>query len=219
MRHMSELPLAVVSSIATQRLREPGSLSIDLRRGQAVAAPDARLQYCVQVVSGALRICRPLADGRRQITGFLFPGDWAGLHEAREHHASIEAVSQSRVRLVLPHNLRSVPAALHADPSAAIESLFRERLQQAQARILVLGHKNAREKLASFLLEASHRLADGGDVIALPMPRADIADYLCLSAETVCRNFTQFVADGFIALPHPQSVHILRRGPLEFLGL
>jgi len=80
----------------------------------------------------------------------------------------------------------------------------------------MLGHKNAREKLAAFLLEMSDRIAPGEADFRLPMSRYDIADYLCLSPETVCRNFTQMISDGLISLPDSQTVQILHRAPLEF---
>ena len=60
--------------------------------------------------------------------------------------------------------------------------MLRARLAAVQSRLLtLLGHKNAREKLACFLLEMSERLAGGDDAFTLPMSRYDIADYLCLS--------------------------------------
>ena len=62
------------------------------------------------------------------------------------------------------------------------------------------------------------RIAPGEAGFRLPMSRYDIADYLCLSPETVCRNFTQMVSDGLITLPDSQTVEIVHRAPLEFIG-
>lgn len=188
-----------------------------LRRGQALDQARQAAEVCFRVQHGALRVCRPLADGRRQITAFLFPGDWIGVEEVRTLGASVEAIAPTEVErftLQLPADV-SVPNLGNA---LALRDMLRGRLAAVQSRLLTLGYKNAREKLASFLLEMSDRLSDGGDTVTLPMSRHDVADYLCLSAETVCRNFTQFMADGVIALPEAKRVEILRRGSLQFLG-
>ena len=69
-------------------------------------------------------------------------------------------------------------------------------LAQAQDQMLLLGRKSAREKVVSFLLSVSERALQRGDApspISLPMSRADIADYLGLTLETVSRTFTNLI--------------------------
>ncbi len=178
-----------------------------MRRGEVLRAPERCDFVAVRVLEGCLRVCHPLHDGRRQITDFLFPGDGIGIGEVRRHNGSIEAVSPSRVSLL---------SADHLDDEEA--DLAQARIDAMQSRLFMLGHKNAREKLAAFLLEMSGRIAPAEVSFRLPMSRYDIADYLCLSPETVCRNFTQMVSDGLITLPDSQTVQILHRAPLEFIG-
>ncbi len=206
-----------LNALGTRSSLSDADVTVGLRKGQALICPDCRDQFYLHMLGGALRVVRPLADGRRQITAFLFPGDWLGLDEVREHNASIEAIVPSRLEL-LP--LRSLEFRLAQGEIGAPgpETLFKARLQAAQHRILALGRRNAREKLAAFLIEMSERLAEGGNTIMLPMSRCDIGDYLCLSSETVCRNFSQLVADGIIALPSPNQVRVLRRNALAFIG-
>ena len=52
-----------------------------------------------------------------------------------------------------------------------------DNLQHVENHMLLLGRKNSRERVAAFLLEMNGRLTAAG-VIALPMKRRDIADYL-----------------------------------------
>ena len=59
-------------------------------------------------------------------------------------------------------------------------------LRHAEDHMLLLGRKNAMERVASFLLEMDRRLANTG-MVALPMCRRDIGDYLGLTLETVSR--------------------------------
>jgi CRP/FNR family transcriptional regulator, anaerobic regulatory protein len=77
-------------------------------------------------------------------------------------------------------------------------------LVSAQDQMLLLGRKTAKEKVATFLLRLSQRVLKAGgqpSPVALPMSRADIADYLGLTIETVSRTFTQLKRDGIIGLP------------------
>jgi CRP/FNR family nitrogen fixation transcriptional regulator len=181
-----------------------------MRRGAAMRVQERSDHVTLSVAAGCIRICHPLLDGKRQITDFLFAGDRISLTEVRGHNGSIEAVTSARV-LLLPNDGLDGDDGMPAD-------LYRARLGAMQARLFMLGHKNAREKLAAFLLEMSERVGQGGDSFHLPMSRYDIADYLCLSPETVCRNFTLMVSDGLLSLPDSQTVQILHRAPLEFIG-
>jgi CRP-like cAMP-binding protein len=179
-----------------------------LRRGEVLRPQDRGAGWALQVEHGCLRVCHPHSDGRRQITEFLFAGDRIGLAEVRSHNGSIEAVTPAAMTL---H--RADPA----DEEQATD-FYNVRLGVLQAKVFMLGHKNAREKLAAFIIEMSERIAAGSNEVVLPMSRYDIADYLCLSPETVCRNFTQMVADGLVALPESHVVQILHRASLEFIG-
>ena len=66
--------------------------------------------------------------------------------------------------------------------------------------MLLLGRKNAVERVAAFLLEMHRRLSPAG-VIALPMYRRDIADYLGLTIETVSRSLSALQKKGFLKFP------------------
>jgi CRP-like cAMP-binding protein len=75
------------------------------------------------------------------------------------------------------------------------------QIRAARAHTIVLGRKTAAERIASFLLEMTARMKlDERARIELVMPRIDIADYLGLTAETVCRQFKQLRLDGTIAV-------------------
>jgi CRP-like cAMP-binding protein len=89
-------------------------------------------------------------------------------------------------------------------------------LAHAQTRMLLLGRMTAPERVASFLLEVFER-RDAGRAVQLPMSRTDIADYLGLTIETVCRVLSGFRRDRIIAIPTAHRIEFHHRDALEAL--
>jgi CRP/FNR family transcriptional regulator, anaerobic regulatory protein len=63
-------------------------------------------------------------------------------------------------------------------------------------------------RVASFLIDL-HARRGPSTLLDLPMPRADIADHLGLTVETVCRVLSRFVALKLIALPNVNQVKLI----------
>lgn len=171
--------------------------------------------YVYRVVSGAVRTVRFSNDGRRQILAFHLPGDIFGLEQCARHTLSAEAVSDAEVALVRRSLIESA-AAEDVAAAKALLALVSRDLANAQQHTLVLGRKGAGERVAAFLLQLAER-APSRREIDLPMSRADIADYLALTIETVSRAFTQMERDHMIALPSSRHVVVCDRGALELL--
>jgi CRP/FNR family transcriptional regulator len=172
------------------------------------------------MVEGAVKLYKLLPDGRRQITGFLFPGDFLGVALNQTYAYSAEAMTDVRLcrfpRQRMEGLLRDLPKLEHR----LLERAGNE-LVAAQEQMLLLGRKTARERLASFLLSLSARAAKRGQPASplnLPMSRADIADFLGLTTETVSRTFTQFKKAGVIGLPGQSLVELLQPDALAALA-
>lgn len=173
--------------------------------------------YVFVVRTGSVKIYKFLADGRRQITGFLFPGDIFGLAVAGSYAYSVEAVTQTTVD-TLPR--RRLETAFEANPRLQRRFLasVANELVTAQEQMLLLGRRPAREKLAWFLLMLARRNAtrsDSGEVIRLPMRGPDIADYLGLTTETVSRIMSQLKREGVISAVAPWQLRLVDRDALE----
>jgi CRP/FNR family transcriptional regulator, nitrogen fixation regulation protein len=143
--------------------------------------------YLYKVVSGTVRTYKILSDGRRQVSGFYLPGDIFGLEFADEHTLSAEAISDAKV-LVVKRSALNTLAGRDRLVAQQLFALTGRELHRVQDRILLL-IKNARERVASFLLEMAQRASEN-NTIELPMSRQDIADYLGLTIETVCRTLS-----------------------------
>ena len=156
------------------------------------------------VTAGAMKVYKLLPDGRRQITGFLFAGDFLGLAHNDVYAYTAEAVTHSVLCRFPRHDLE-VMLARYPKMERRLLGMARHELAVAQEQMLLLGRKTAKEKIASFLLSLSSRAlqrGQAGNPVAVPMTRMDIGDCLGLTTETVSRTFTQLRNKKLVIL-HP----------------
>jgi CRP/FNR family nitrogen fixation transcriptional regulator len=169
-------------------------------------------EYVYQVRSGAVRSYKLLLDGRRQIGAFHLVGDIFGLENGGVHRFTAEAIVETTVRLIKRQSLEIV-AESDAMVAKNLLSMTTNNLQHAEDHMLLLGRKTSLEKVAAFLLEMDVRLTAAG-VMALPMSRRDIADYLGLTLETVSRALSrlhELGILGFVGNTQRQIVLLDRR--------
>jgi CRP/FNR family nitrogen fixation transcriptional regulator len=171
-------------------------------------------EYLYKVVSGAVRTCRILDDGRRQVSAFYMPGDFFGLEFAVEHSSSCEAITNATV-LVFKRSAVDERAKRDGNVARKLWEITAAELARAQDHVLQL-IRSAEERISSFLLRmaTSNRSAE----FELPMCRQDIADHLGLTIETVSRTLTQFTAAGLIGLPSSRHVVLRNRSALARLN-
>jgi CRP/FNR family nitrogen fixation transcriptional regulator len=185
-------------------------------RNDEIYAEGDRADCWYKVVSGTVRISKLLADGRRHIGEFCFSGNWFGIDDGSERLYSAEAVDD-----VIVMRFQRAATERLIDQNSALAHLLRDAmlrdLANAHARTLLLGRMTAPERVAAFLLEMFDR-RDRTKALDLPMSRSDIADYLGLTIETVCRTLSTFKRDGVIAIPNPHRIQLLDRDGLEAVG-
>lgn len=192
-------PAAIVMrGVANMRPGLAGQSQL-LAKGEELFAEGDEADFFYKVVSGSIRSYKLLSDGRRQIDAFHLPGDIFGLEAGSEHRFTAEAVEGTTVLSFRRSRLAELTASDPAFGEQVMVSMMRS-LERAQDHMLLLGRKTAQEKLATFLLDMADRIADGADHVDLPMQRADIADHLGLTIETVSRTLTQLARDHLIGL-------------------
>ena len=201
-----------------ERLRQIVS-TVRFAAGQAVIHEGDPAEALFNVVAGAVKSYKLLPDGRRQITGFLFPGDFLGIALNDTYAYTAEALQATRL-CRFPR--RRMEALLAEYPNLGQRLLVEasNELVAAQDQMLLLGRKTAKERLASFLLALSDRAARQGrphNPVELSMSRGDIADYLGLTTETISRTFTQLRRSGVIRLAERGEIEILQRQALRAL--
>lgn len=167
------------------------------------------------VTQGMLKLFKLLADGRRQIVGFMLPGDFLGFALGELHVCTAEAVTEVE--------LCRFPRAQFLALCDECPSLEKEILQQAstelaaaQDQMLLLGRKNATERVASFVLNMRRRQRLGpSDPVRLPMSRTDIADHLGLTVETVSRSLSRLRTQRLIDSLDRHLIRIRQEARLE----
>ena len=169
-------------------------------------------EYVYQVISGAVRTFKLLSDGRRQVGAFYLPGDVFGLELGPVHRLGAEAIADTTVRLVKRQNLEEA-ASTNVQVTLGLWAMTARSLRHANDHLLLLGRKNAMERVASFLIEMDRRLAVAG-MVALPMTRRDIGDYLGLALETVSRALSQLHTECLVEFPTAREIVIRNRDRL-----
>ncbi len=178
--------------------------------GQSIFEEGDEAKYVYNVSKGHVRLFKLLPDGRRQITGFLAPGDFLGLAARDTYAYSAEAITDTDLCRFKVGDLEGLLDEMPPVRERLFE-IANDELAAAQEQMLCLGRKTAKERVASFLLAQLRHVAEcgvNGASFDLPMSRSDIADYLGLTIETVSRTFTALREEGLIELPNTHRVSI-----------
>ena len=181
-------------------------VKVRFARNETIFSDGDEATACYKVISGAVRLCKHLADGRRQIADFLLAGDLFGFMQFGHYKFTAEAVGDV---VLMCYPQRQVARLSSSTPNlrGRLFVLLSQRLLGVQDHLVMLGRQTAKERIASFLLHIAER-SDAEESLAfdLPMSRQDIADYLGLTIETVCRMLSELKRQKIIAIPSVSQV-------------
>lgn len=188
------------------------SMTVSVQPGHTFIQEGDPAEHFFNVTAGTAKLYKLLPDGRRQITGFLFPGDFLGLTHNALYAYSAEAMTATRLcrfpRKKLEALLDELPKL-----EQRLLGMASHELAAAQDQMVLLGRKSARERVVSFLLMLSGgavRRGQPDNPVAVPMTRNDIADFLGLTVETVSRTMTQLKTQHLIELMDEKQVRLSR---------
>ena len=158
-----------------------------------------------RVIEGCIAISQALPDGRRQIIDMVGPGRLLGLGLGEHNRCTAETLSYV--------TLEPVGKAEPAD----LQDALHEMVLRGQALATLLGRKSAAERVAYAILDLAGQFARPGKggkrgavCFTLHPTRADLADWLGLTVETVSRCFTRLKRAGLIDFRHPEIVTLLK---------
>lgn len=202
--------ITVYSRDAESNQAASGQL-VSLNKGLVIYHECDPASYWYEVVSGTVRTCRFMGDGRRQLTGFFYADDVFGVDHGH-YRESAEAVTGVV--------LRRFPAASasEVEPTArGPERILEKALESARQCIFLFGHRTAANRVAAFLISIADR-SGAKCGVQIPMTRSDIADYLNLTLHTVSRTISEFARTRLIVLDGPQNIRILDLERLRMLA-
>ena len=175
-----------------------------LREGQAVYLEGDSLDFLYAVRSGTFKSTLALSDGREQVTGFQMAGELMGLDGlASGKHASTATALEDAEICTISYPQLSELAAADFGLQQVFSRLLSREIVREHGLMALLGSMSAEERVASFLLNISHRLKARGyspSEFHLRMSRAEIGSYLGMKLETVSRTLSAFQQQGLLAV-------------------
>jgi CRP/FNR family transcriptional regulator len=154
--------------------------------------------------SGSVKTYVLMDDGRVQITGFHIAGELLGLNavNTRVYSCEARALETTSVCEIPFDRLEELGQQV---PSLQYQMLrvMSQEIAYNQELMLLLGKKNADERLATYLIGLSSRFAKrsySSTEFNLSMSRSDIGNYLGMAEETVCRVLARFEQEGLISM-------------------
>jgi len=211
------MPAPVTLADQLERIDAHGA-KLQFTRNEPIFNQDDPADQVFRIISGTVRLCRYMPDGRRYIVDFLLPGDLMGFVESPDLPVSAEAVTDVTL-MAFPRACFDQLAEQNPDVRAQLLRHLSCNLLTAQQHLFVLGCQKARERVASFLLRLADRVgASCGDRLDLPMSRQDIADHLGLTIETISRTITGLRSTGAVLVPNTHQIVLRDKAALRALA-
>lgn len=186
--------------------------------GAVLLGEAERVDRYANILSGVVKLTKTLSDGRQQIVGLQFAPDFLGRPYRSESALNAEAATE----VVLCSFPKDAVERMMQESPELERQLYRQaldELDEAREWMVMLGRKTASEKIASLLVMfARHAVSSdatgrNSTRFDLPLSRADIADFLGLTIETVSRQLTRLRNDKIICIENNRLIIVpnLRR--------
>lgn len=194
LRHISKLATGSENEIDMPIRLETRRIA----RHQDVFAEGDTLRDVMFLRQGWAYRYRLLGDGRRHIVNFLIPGDFVGPYFPTAAHfcgALTDIVLCQAPRSDFTRANRDCPAL-----ASALEAIMATEYRLLSERLVSLGRRNARERMAHLLVEVYERMRRVGLIndnsYEFPVTQEILADTLGLSVVHVNRTLRSLREDG-----------------------
>jgi CRP/FNR family transcriptional regulator len=175
-----------------------------LRRGDLLYRAGDPNDFLYAVCCGAVKTCALTRDGLLRTDGFYLPGELLGLDGSGRARHGGEAVAleyPTQVCEILNRRLRQAGEETPGLRPTWLRLLDEQVAHEQSLLGVFIGRRSAAQRLAAFLLGLAERRTQRGlpaDEFPFSLSHADLADYLGLAKETVCRLFARFHRQGLI---------------------
>lgn len=172
---------------------------IALKRGEVMPG-ELGQDRLIYLAKGSAKLIASSGKDQNQVLAFYFAGDVATV--LQHHGEDIRLIALTELELV------SFPSGAFLDLAQGAPEVLRsvlarslQALHRSREKMMQLGNRSARHRVADFLVSIAERTngcSSGLCQLDLPMSRRDIADSLCLTIETVSRQFTELRELGLL---------------------
>jgi len=214
--------IAFAPSVATARAAAPGTsvgrgIAETLATLDKALAPTRRLVHagdvmfragerfdCLYVVnSGMMKVVKLAADGREQVVGLKFRGDWLGFHGIAHGVYGCDAIAMDTGEVwALPYDTLMAAALRQPALLALVHEAMSREIGRDRESLMSVCTLSADARVADFLRWWAESLGDRGlrtDQITLRMTRAEIGNYLGLTLESVSRALSKLAKHAVIS--------------------
>ncbi len=213
--HPSESPVKQNDCLLFKNLNQDEMVTLSqnarlrvLDRQQYLCLQHSTSDRVFNIASGVASVERISNNGRRQVLAFVFPGDFVGLSNSEHYEYGIKCLEPTTAYEFKRHKLFQLSEQLPT-LKANLKKIRALVLQLTFDQVYLLGQMTAYERVGFMLMHMMERIPGATqEHIELPMTRADIADYLGLTVETVSRALSKLKKEGIISTPTATSVHI-----------
>jgi len=164
--------------------------------------------------SGFFKIVNLSADGREQVVGLKFRGDWLGFDGIANNHYGCDAIAMDTGEVwVVRYDTLLVACAREPALLTVLHEAMSREIARDRDSLMSVCTLPADARVADFLRYWAESLARRGmrcDQITLRMTRAEIGNYLGMTLETVSRSLSKLARDKVIAFAEKgrRDVHI-----------
>ncbi|HDS1801248.1 TPA: helix-turn-helix domain-containing protein [Pseudomonas putida] len=194
---------------------------IRIRKGAALFNANVPLTSLYAVHSGSFKTNLNDAEGQGVVINFWMPGDVLGLDAiATEHHVCDAIALEDCFVCPIPYHPLLTLARDFPILQQSLNRLMSREIIREHERVLMLCNFSAEQRVASFLLGLSMRFVSRGyssHGFMLRMSRDDMASYMGLRLETICRSIARLRALRIVTL-HGRVVEILDMPALIAIG-
>ena len=186
-----------------------------IRAGDVIFRQGDDATHYFGVTSGVIKLVKSLANGTQIIVGLPDAPSFVGHCRSKYHTYSAEAVTDAEL-CCYPRGPFDAYLKTHPELARKIFEVTLRELESCRDWSFLLGRQCSYERVAGFLLMIATRIPNisageadrNGAHFQLLLTRAEIADFLGLTFETVSRQFTRLKDARIISLPTSREVII-----------
>lgn len=171
--------------------------------GETIFQAGERFTHLHVVNAGLFKLINTSADGREQVVGFKFRGDWIGFDGIADGHHRSDAVAMDTSEVwVVRYEQLLARSAEQPGLLGELHAAMSREIAHDRKSMMALCTLPADARVADFLRYWAESLAMRGmrtDEIALRLTRAEIGNYLGMTLESVSRALSKLVRAGVIA--------------------